>query len=83
VSSLRIEIDWAAVTAGMTPFSIGQVTRQKMEYAIGYASWAWTIEVNWPKGAITFYSPGFTQRLSGSEIETDDQCLTLEQRSGS
>lgn len=81
ISSLRLEIDWAAVTAGMIPFSIGQITRRKLEYATGYTSWAWTIDVNWPKGAITFDSPRFTQRLSGRVIEAGEQCLTVEQRS--
>ena len=65
----------------MIPFSIGQITRRKLEYATGYTSWAWTIDVNWPKGAITFDSPRFTQRLSGRVIEAGEQCLTVEQRS--
>jgi len=81
ISSLRIEIDWAAATAGMTPFSIGAIARKKLEYGTGYTSWAWTIEVNWPKGAITFDSPRFTQQVTGPVILTDEQCLSPSQRS--
>jgi len=80
ISSLRIEIDWAAATTGMTPFSIDEIARRRLEYATGYSSWAWTIEVNWPQGAITLDSPRFTQRLSGPVTETDEQCLPPAQR---
>ena len=79
ISSLRIEIDWAG--AGMTPFSIGEIARRKLEYGIGFTSWAWTIEVNWPKGRITFDGPRFTQRLAGPLIDSNEQWLTGKQRS--
>lgn len=80
VSDLRIEIDWAAPTADMTPFSIGEVSRSKLEYPNGYSSWAWTIEVNWPVGSITFHAPHFAQRTVGPVIETSEQCLGPEHR---
>ena len=80
VFGLRIEIDWAAATAGITPFSIGSIERKKLEYPTGYQSWSWTIEVDCPKGAISFDSPGFRQVAFGSELVTGDQCLRSNQR---
>ena len=80
ISALRIEIDWASAQAGMTPFSIGEISRRKLEYPTGYVSWAWTVAVNWPQGAITFNSPRFSQVLVGPVVATDGQCLTLRQR---
>ena len=81
VSSLRIEVDWAGATAGMTPFSIDGIVRKKLEYPTGFVSWGWTIAVNWPQGAITFDSPRFTQNLVGPVVDAEVQCLTASQRS--
>lgn len=80
VSDLKIEIDWAAATAGMTPFSIEGIERKKLEYPNGSTSWAWRIKVNWPLGAITFHGPSFVMTASGPEVETDDPCLLPEHR---
>jgi hypothetical protein len=76
VSVLRIEIDWAAATAGIAPFSLDGISRQKLDYPNGYASWAWTLGVNWPTGAITFESPRFIQSARGSVVETTNPCLS-------
>ena len=59
VFGLRIEIDYARVTAGMTPFSIGNIRREGNR---------WTIEINWPAGTITFDARGFTQELTGESV---------------
>jgi len=79
VFGLRIDLDWAAVTAGMIPFSIGQIRREKAEYPGGF-TWNWMIVVNWPKGAITFSGTKFTQVLRGEPIITMEPCLSIQER---
>jgi hypothetical protein len=81
VSGLRIEVDWAAASAGMTPFSIGSIDRKRLEYPTGHTSFSWTIQIDWPIGSITFDSPGFRQVTFGSEVITADQCLNPDRRS--
>lgn len=80
IFGLRIEVDWAAATAGMTPFSIGRISRQKIEGATGSTRWRWTIEVNWPQGAITFEGEGFRQELRAEPIVTPSQSLSADDR---
>jgi hypothetical protein len=60
VFDLRIEIDYAAASAGITPFSISGIARAASKDGI---SSRWTIELNWPKGALTFTASGFRQTL--------------------
>lgn len=80
VYDLRIEIDWKGATAGIVPFSIDGMHRVPLPFPPGYSSWSWTIPVNWPTGAITFKSPGFTMTTYGHETLTDEQCLAADQR---
>lgn len=75
VSGLRLEIDYLSVSAGMTPFSIGQISREAITYPTGYNSWRWNISINWPEGFITFEAPGFTQRLLAAPVVSSDQIL--------
>ena len=68
---LRIEIDYARVTAGMTPFAIGDVIREP----VGDSSYRWNIEINWPAGEITFEAPRFTMELTGDSVISGEQLL--------
>jgi len=81
IFGLKIDLDWAAATAGMIPFSISEISREKIEYQTGYVRWRWTIGVNWPKGVITFEGEGFRQELRAEPIVTSSQCLDSNQRS--
>ena len=82
VSGLRVELDYAAPTAGMTPFSIDGIHREPLSNLASYASFRWRLPVSWPAGEITFESPGFTQVLRQEPVEHDCQCLTASQRCG-
>ena len=65
----------------MIPFSIGRIERKKIEFSPEHSSWAWTIEVDWPVGEISFQSPGYTQVGRGDAVLTDSQWLPPGQRS--
>ena len=82
VFGLRIELDYATPTAGMTPFSIDGLNREPISYPTGATSFRWRLPVNWPSGEITFESPGFTQFLRREPVETQGQFLTANQRGG-
>ncbi len=82
VSGLRVELDYATPTAGMTPFSIDGINREPLSYPTGYSSFRWRLPVSWPAGEITFDSPGFTQVLRQEPIIYERQCLTAAQRCG-
>jgi len=68
------------VGAAMTPFSISGIAREKCEFVNGAFSWRWTIGVNWPEGALSFESSGFTQTLRGPIVSTSEQLLDPKQR---
>jgi hypothetical protein len=76
VFGLRVELDYAAPGAGMTPFSLAGVERQ----AAMDATTSWRMVVNWPSGLITFQSPGFTQVLRREPILTGSQRLGAGER---
>lgn len=78
VFALKIELDW--VGAGMTPFSISGIGREKREFAHGGFTWFWSIGVNWPEGFLSFESTGFTKTLRGPAISTSEQLLDSKQR---
>ena len=80
VLDLRIEVDYAAAGAAVTPFSIDGITRDTINSG---GSARWTIELNWPKGVISFTASGFRQVLRAHPIVTSSQSLTEQERSGS
>jgi hypothetical protein len=80
VSGLRVELDYAAVSAGVTPSTIDGIEREALSYPSGYSSFGWRLPVNWPSGVITFESPGFTQVLRRPPILVDRMCLLSEER---
>ena len=76
VVDLRLALDYAGPSAGMTPFSINCIEREPYVYANGLSAYRWRIPVNWPEGEITFIATGFTQVLRSPPIEVADACLT-------
>jgi hypothetical protein len=82
VFGLRVEVDYRAPSAGMTPFSLDGVHREPITYPTGVVSFKWRLPVNWPAGEITFESPGFTQVLRQEPVEHDEQCLPAARRCG-
>ena len=80
VFGLRIVLDYATPTAGMTPFSIEGIEREAISYAAWHQSYRWRLPVSWPAGEITFESPGFTQVLRSEPVMNDAQILTPGQR---
>jgi hypothetical protein len=80
VFGLRFELDYAAVSAGMTAFSIAAIEREAREHAGAQQSFRWRLPINWPSGLITFESPGFTQVLRRAPILVDRQALLPQER---
>jgi len=80
VFGLRMELDYAAVTAGMTPFTIAAIEREKIEYPNGHVSFRWRLPINWPSGLITFEGSGFTQVLRRPPIVIASQGLQPHER---
>src|SRR5262245_1770727 len=82
VTDLEIELNYASVSAGLTPFSISGITREVHRFPTGGQTYRWTIDINWPAGVITFVASGFDQRLIGPAVVTREQILSLAQRQG-
>jgi len=79
VFNLRVEIDYAAIGAGTTPFSIDRIEREVVQPG-DPARFRWRIKVNWPDGAIIFESSGFTQVLRAAPTTLDRQTLEVIER---
>jgi hypothetical protein len=80
IFGLRVELDYASVRAGMTPFSLDGIEREPISYSTGRTSFRWRLVVNWPSGSISFEGPGFTQILRAAPILIDTQALNPVQR---
>jgi hypothetical protein len=76
VFALRVHIDYATVSAAMTPFCIGKIARVLIPSTRGYVSYRWTITINWPEGAIEFDATGFEQHLTGEPHVSETQELS-------
>ena len=77
VFDLRIEIDYAAATAGITPFCISEITRDS---PVNSVKPNWKIELNWPQGAISFSATGFRQVLRAAPTVSASQSLRHQER---
>jgi hypothetical protein len=77
---LCVSIDYAAVTAGIVPPSIDEITREAVVHPHEIISYRWTIKLNWPAGSITFAGAGFTQVLRADPEVRDHQCLEPAER---
>ena len=83
VFGLKFDLDYASVTAGMCPFSLSGIERELVKFPTGQQSYKWRLPINWPKGALEFQAPGFTQVLTGApRVQTGRQSLTPGQRGG-
>jgi hypothetical protein len=81
VFGLRFSIDYAGPSAGMCPFSIDGIERELLTFPTGHVSYNWRLPIQWPRGELTFQSPGFTQTLAGAPRRSRGQWLTPEERS--
>ena len=77
VTNLRIEIDYAVVTASMTPFSMAGISKSPTAHGTGHR---WTIDVNWPRGSIGFEAAGFRQTLRAPAVVRSEQWLEAADR---
>ena len=83
VFGLKFSLDYATVTAGMCPFSVGGIEREIVKSSTGHQSYKWRLPINCPKGLLEFEAPGFTQVLTGApRVKSDRQSLTPEERGG-
>ena len=83
VFGLKFELDYAATSAGMCPFSIDGVQREPIESPNGFKSFRWRLPINWPRGLLEFEAPAFTQTLVGKPIvKTGSQSLSPTERAG-
>ena len=80
VSDLQLHLDYAAADAAVVPFSIGDVKRTWISFPTGAGTFEWTIEVNWPRGSISFHASGFIQVLCGPIQLTSEQWLESPER---
>jgi NAD-dependent oxidoreductase involved in siderophore biosynthesis len=80
ISDLTISLNYAAVQAGIVPFSLESIERLPHTYPSGSSAFRWRLLVDWPAGEISFVGPGFTQRLRGPIVETTGPCLPASQR---
>lgn len=79
VTNLKLRIDYATATAGLTPFSIAGLQRTS-EPRERYVAQVWTMPLNWPHGEISFEATGFEQIGRGSPLISAQQCLKDEER---
>jgi hypothetical protein len=79
VTNLRIALDYAAVSAALSPFSIQGISR-RAEPRERYTAQCWVIGLNWPEGEIRFEASGFEQKAWGAVTLGDRQVLAPAQR---
>jgi hypothetical protein len=79
VFGLKLTLDYAAVSAGMGPFSIHEIRRVE-ESRERYVANLWTIAINWPRGEISFQASGFVQEAVGESVICDGQHIPAELR---
>src|SRR5262245_51254708 len=54
VFALNFSLDYVTPTAATSPFMIREIERQPTQAPNGHKSFRWQIEINWPKGFMTF-----------------------------
>ena len=87
VTDLRINIDWGdtGFRVALHEVSIDRIEREVVRDQKVYLDrpyYSWRIKLNWPQsGQIAFGAVGFTQTLLAEAILTDQQRLSLRQRS--
>jgi hypothetical protein len=79
VFGLRVTLDWATPSAGLSPFSLSGIER-RTEDRPQYTATLWRVAVNWPAGEIEFEAKGFTQMAWGREVVSSRQLLSPSER---
>jgi hypothetical protein len=79
VTDLRVEIDYAGMTAAMGPFSIDGVHRRS-EQREHYVAQCWSIPINFPGGEISFEAAGYEQVAWGKLVVSEGQGLEPSER---
>jgi hypothetical protein len=74
VTNLRIDLNYAEVTAAVGPFSIHRIERRK-EVRDRYTAQCWEIDVNWPGGGLSFEATGYLQEAWGKVKVSERQHL--------
>jgi hypothetical protein len=80
IFELKLELNYAAPSAGMCPFSVEGIEREVLVAPNGDRSYRWHIPVNWPQGSLEFQAPAFTQALVGEPHVQSQQFLAPEKR---
>jgi hypothetical protein len=81
VFALKVALDYAASSAGMSPFALSQIRREEITYHTGARGFKWCLEINWPLGGLVeFESPSFKQSLVGEPRYQTGQWLSSEYR---
>jgi hypothetical protein len=78
VTDLAVHFDCRGIVMG--PLSIDEILRGSTEEVGPYRSYRWRIDLNFPKGEMTFLSSGFVQELKGPPTEGRQQHLPWEHR---
>jgi hypothetical protein len=76
VFNLVIDIDYTSPSKAIAPLSIHRVHRESFQYPNGHSSYKWRIELNSPRGEMSFEAPGFSQRATGDTIKSESQRLS-------
>jgi hypothetical protein len=79
VTNLRVEIDYAGMTAAMGPFSIDGIRRTN-EQRERYVAQCWSIPINFPGGEISFDAAGYDQVAWGKVVVSEMQALEAGER---
>ncbi len=81
VDDLVIDIDYTVPPAALCPLVIGEIQREAITFPGGRSSFAWTIQIHWPKDSvIRFTSPSLTQTLRSEPVGWGAQWLAPAQR---
>lgn len=78
--NLKFSLDYKAPTAGLCPFSLAGIERERLEFPSGYQTYQWHLPFNWPEGRIEFEAPDFTQTLVGTPQLQAEQAISFQKR---
>jgi hypothetical protein len=80
VFGLRIELDYARVSAATAPFMIDGIERDLLASTGATPAFMWRLPITFPGGLISFESRGFTQVVRSAPLLVPRQCLLAEER---
>jgi hypothetical protein len=82
VWDLVIDLDYKTVEAGSAPFSIDGLAREPHANFRSLTQFRYLMDINWPRGSLSFIGHRFTQTLRAEPIVTSSQDLGLNEREG-